>query len=1324
VLEKGVFVSHSSADGVLAHAVADRIRQLGYDPFVDLEGIPGGTLWETEIYKALRRCFALVLCATPEAMSSTWVLAEVILARYAGKPIVPLVLQSCTLPSLLESTQHLDFTRDPEAGYAKLAESLTRLLPVAANSPERVWPQDKCPYPGLFAFTEEYAPVFFGRERELSQALEVLRQRGRPVRFLTFVGPSGSGKSSFVHAGLIPKLRDGAIPGSAHWTYVPPFTPMETPFRNLSVSVRIAGGGRQHAQDIEQALRRSPAALIEEATDLLSRVDARVVIVIDQFEELERRTTRNEAKAFVASLRESLDIPNMPLTVIATLRADFIAACLEVPGMADLIGDNIRTIGPIDRGAFRRIIDGPAQSAGLELRPGVVEDLLDETPNVDALPHLAFILRELWSRALVEGSRRVVTREIRSQVGSLADVIARHAQSRLDEAPSEHRDELIDQLTRLADVDESGQYTRRSVALASIPEALRAGLDRFIDARLVVSFTDDLGRGMIGAAHEALFRSWTPLQTRLRGESERIRLRRDVDRDANEWQRRDRSSSFLWRGERLSAGATLVAAERLPRNDVRTDFISASSRAERQTRERESTVLTALAERELDVDPEGAILLCLAAVEQHAWTLYTDKVMRAALAASRVRGSFSHQDAISGVAFNADGSLIVTASNDYTACVWDIRSGAVRHVFRGHTDHLYRPSFSSDGKLVVTASRDRTARLWDVATGSVRSVLSGHEGPVWGAAFSADDKVVVTVSDDHTARIWDVADGTELGSLRHDREVYSGAFSPDGRLIVTGSVDRTARVWDVATGAERHVLRGHDGTVEASFSPDGLLILTASSDGTARVWTVETGAERQVLHGHTGNVTAAFSPDGTRIVTASYDHTARIWDVMTGAELHALSAHKSEIFDAVFSANGMLIVTASGDRTARVWDTATGIERHVLTGHKSQIYRAVFSPNGMLVATASKDHTARVWNIATGSEQHVLRGHESVVRASFSSDGLLILTISSDGSARVWDTRAGAARHVIPAQNDVVTGAFSPDGKLLVTALSDKTATLWDTATGTRLHVLRGHEGAVLNAAFSSDGRLVVTASTDNTARVWDMITGSERIVLRGHEHEVKGAVFSHDGSMMVTWSRDKTARIWDVTDRAQRNVLQHDDEVSLAAFSDNSTAILTVSDKSVQIWEVMTGVRRHTLRGHEDKLFGAAFNSRGTLVVTASVDSTARIWDVATGKERHVLSGHTGPVLSAAFSPDGAVIVTASSDKTAKIWDVETGAERHTFDGHENGVASAAFNPDGAMIVTGSYDHTARVWEFPSNDMLLRIAHQRVYRSLSADERRRSGLS
>ncbi|XRB01759.1 dynein assembly factor [Pycnococcus provasolii] len=578
----------------------------------------------------------------------------------------------------------------------------------------------------------------------------------------------------------------------------------------------------------------------------------------------------------------------------------------------------------------------------------------------------------------------------------------------------------------------------------------------------------------------------------------------------------------------------------------------------------------------------------------------------------------------------------------------------------GHSEYVTSASYSADGTRIVSASQDKTVRVWDATTGACLSVLEGHSGAVFSASYSVDGTRIVSASQDKTVRVWDATTGARLFVLKgHSRAVTSVSYFADGTRIVSASFDKTVRVWNATTGACLSVLEGHSRPVtSASYSTDGTRIVSASDDRTIRVWDATTGACISVLKGHSNRVTSAsYSADGTRIVSASGDETVRIWNATTGACISVLKGHSSVVTSASYSSDGTRIVSASSDNTVRIWDATTGACISVLEGHSDYVTSASYSVDGTRIVSASYDKSVRVWDATTGACISVLKGHSNwVTSASYSADGTRIVSASYDKTVRVWDATTGACISVLKGHSNWVTsGSYSADGTRIVSASQDKTVRVWDATTGACISVLEGHSDAVRSASYSADGTRIVSASQDKTVRVWDATTGACISVLKGHSNRVTSASYSADGTRIVSASRDKTVRIWDATTGACLSVLEgHSGVVFSASYSADGTRIVSASsDNTVRVWDATTGACVSVLQGHSDEVTSASYSTDGTRIVSASQDKTIRVWDATTGACISVLKGHSNRVTSASYSADGTRIVSASDDKTVRVWDV-----------------------------------------------------------------------
>jgi hypothetical protein len=391
-----LFLSHSSRDREAAERLLARLRDEGFAAlFLDFDpeqGIPAGREWESELYMQLRSSDAVVFLASAAANASRWCFAELALARSLGKPIIPLRLDGAVGLPLLEDVQWIDLA-DGEAAIDRLVAGLRLAGVDPADS--FAWDRTRSPYPGLEPFAAEDAAVFFGRDHEIDRLLELLQpalRHGRG-RFVAVIGPSGSGKSSLVHAGLLPRLGAG-------WFVVPPFVPGSQPTVHLADSLaRALAGHGAHGR----AAAVDPAGLADAARELARRREGtrNVLVVVDQAEELLTRTGGREQRAFLKLLRAALH-KDSPLWVVATLRSEFLSGRPERAGMAEAIDDSL-VVEPLSRSRLAEVIERPAARAGVEFEPGLVERIVEDTTGGDALPLLAYMLRELYRRAARDG---------------------------------------------------------------------------------------------------------------------------------------------------------------------------------------------------------------------------------------------------------------------------------------------------------------------------------------------------------------------------------------------------------------------------------------------------------------------------------------------------------------------------------------------------------------------------------------------------------------------------------------------------------------------------------------------------------------------------------------------------------------------------------------------------------------------------------------------------------------------------------------------------------------------------------------------------------
>ena len=466
-------------------------------------------------------------------------------------------------------------------------EGATLPIPMPLEEPRN-------PYKGLRAFTRDDAIDFFGRDgliEELAETMEDFLTAEKPSvpasRLLTVIGPSGSGKSSVVMAGLLPGLRRGALPGSQEWVYLDPIVPGKRPLEALTLALapRLPERSLQSIrQDLEDDSARGLHLL---ATQVVKQAGCKVVLMIDQFEELfTQALSEQERQRFIDLLVTAVTEPGGPLMVLLTLRADFYERPMRYTQLSQLIEVHQKSVLPMNPHELRAVIEQPAALPDVQLlfEGNLVGDLLFEAEGqAGTLPLLEFTLDQLFQ--LRDG--HWLTRQAYQQIGGVKGALAKHAESTYESLPSEEHRRLARALfLRLIDPGVTEQdTTRRRAALTelSLPDSeqtkiMREAADTFVAARLLMT-NEIAGTTTIEVSHEALIREWTRLADWLREAREDIHLQQTMSKAVTEWQRRGKPKDRLYRGSQLKE-AKAWARRNIP-SEQETAFLRAS--AQRQS---------------------------------------------------------------------------------------------------------------------------------------------------------------------------------------------------------------------------------------------------------------------------------------------------------------------------------------------------------------------------------------------------------------------------------------------------------------------------------------------------------------------------------------------------------------------------------------------------------------------------------------------------------------------------------------------------------------------------------------------------------------------
>ncbi|MGH8475066.1 MAG: TIR domain-containing protein, partial [Methylococcales bacterium] len=1353
-----IFISHSSADNAEAVEMKAWLEAQGHTSlFLDFDpeaGIKGGTSWERTLYRQLRQCQAVIALLSPEWLASKWCFAELVQARERDKAIFPVKVRPCEARKVFSDIQAIDLTVDPEEGYRRLRLGLLErgLDPLDVFD----WDPKRPPYPGLLAFQEQDAAIFFGRGEDILKTLKTLDTLRRSTenetaRFALLLGTSGSGKSSLARAGIIPRLKKKP----AEWLPLPPFRPQVEPLDELALALASAFEAHGRPGDWE-AIRtqlhtaaQSPAdtqiftRLLRDLAVAARQTEATVLLTIDQAEELFGYRPPEAATRFLRLLRAALETGDRRLIAVATLRSDFLGEFQSHPVLQDSqYPHHFRycaiTVDPMPLRNFPAIIRGPARLAGLELDDGLVEAMANDTATRDALPLLAFALRRLYDRFGEDGRLRLDEYE---SLGRLEGAIREEAERVVAEAKPDQ--EELDALhaafvPAMVRINAEGGYARRRALVDELPRRALALLRRFVDARLLVAGRDPQNRETNEVAHEALLRTWPQLANWLVEDRDKLRLLESLQRAVEEWNQGGRGDeSLTHRNSRLRDAEGLLANPRfavLEGSNERAyldacraaqDAHEATEKEERERRLRDAERIaeeqTKVAEAQKNIAQRTKIALVIVMLvaglavwqyikaEKATKIATSDQLAAQARVGLDLRAPYNLLLALESIEITRQvGTFSLTTSRQLLNDVLNETGGIPLQ----HAAPVVAATFSPDDRWLASASAN-TVQLWDVQSPDAAPIiLQGYGNAVSALAFSPDGQTLATVGSEAGVRLWDVTAAGRSNSrflAGHSAQLVDVGFSRNGRWLASASKDGPVQLWDLTAvdpAKSSSILPHEQGVNTLAFSPDNHWLATGSVDKKVRLW--DLGAPKipaePMLFPVPGNVLevrkVAFSPDSQWLAAgADENYQVLLWRLSAPDKSFSLPIEQWGTL--AFSPDGRWLATPSL-YDAKLWDLNKpdpSIEAIVLPGHKNYIADLAFSPDGQWFATGSGDFTAQLWNMADRRTPIVLRGHEQPIsRIAFSHDSRHLATASEDHTVRLWSTSSPAAEPLALRTPDRST-------KLHLWDMRAKDLPTLPQVLGEELKDKAG-------TFFSPDGRWLAALSANpvDSVDLWDLSTPSPTHYVVRHEGDIWASpVFSPDGRWLATGGvGDPTVRLWDLkapdpTSNPQM-LRGHSAAIRSLAFSANGHSLVTgANDGLALVWDLTsadpsTNLTKLAGGGSTSIVSTVTISRDGRYVVTGSwePDYAARIWDLSSpfSSANPIKLTFENRLDEVAISPDGRWVAAGSWDKTTQLLDMKkSGGKPFVLRRHTARTLAVGFSPDSQWLATGNEDRTARLW-------------------------------
>jgi WD40 repeat protein len=979
------------------------------------------------------------------------------------------------------------------------------------------------PFPGLRPFTIEESHLFFGREGQSDEVLNLLTNN----RFAAVIGTSGSGKSSLMYCGVVPTLHGGFVTGAGSDWKIMATRPGQSPINNLAST--LTDHQFDNLSEEDQIIKKSQLAailsssskgLVEAIQNTQTNKKENILLLVDQFEELFRfkKSTKdssayNESLAYVKLLLEAVKQSEVPIYMVLTMRSDFIGECAQFPNLTSMINESHYLIPQMTREDFRECIVGPVAVGGGTISSHLVQELLNDTgDNPDQLPILQHALMRTWNYWENNTStKEPITIEHYEAIGKMEKALSEHANEAYDELNEREKivcesifktitekgadNRGIRHPTKISDIAQIAKSDLNEIS--TILNKFRSGNRSFLTPSLsAISIVHE--DTYLDISHESLMRIWNKLIAWVDEEANAVNMYiRLCDASAlfqqgktGLWRPPDLQLALNWKDKKQP---TLKWAQRFnPAFEPAMVYLNTSE----QTFIQEEENKLMLQKRALRRSRIFAIVLGSASVISLLFL---------------INSIIQQQEAVKQTLIAEENSV---KAQEQTILAQQSTDEAKKQQEIAHEKSIEAEQSAIEAQKQAEIAQEQSAIAQEQQARALASAKEARKQQKLAdqksieAELSADEaKAQQAIAEQastaaYKLRLLSIAQSMAVKSVKLHKDTNQQALVAYQAFKFNSKNDGEHHNPDIYDGLYYSLktlndpnfnnLVGHtDGIRSIKCSQTSNRLYTTGSDGLIYKWDLDKANDQGQVFAKSENVnrSMSISKDSKWLAVGTNMATIELFDVdSTGKVPLVLDGHEGDVWDLQFRPNKNELISCASDGTIFLWDLTTK-QYTVIAKSEVEIKSIAVSPDGNLIIGGLDNGKIIAWDLANENTSRILieEKKNKILKIEFNNEGTIIAYGDKSGNVKLLNVNTQEIVQELDGHSARINDIkFSPDGSQLATASSDGSVQLWSTANfNLQPIVLNDHDSWVLSIAFSTDGLKLIAGCRDNLVRIW-----------------------------------------------------------------------------------------------------------------------------------------------------------------------------------------------------------------------------------------------